>query len=53
MSEHEIQVIEAMEKFGGSFVKDLANCFRHADRINFVKLQQTFIDYWEEYRAKI
>jgi pyruvate/2-oxoacid:ferredoxin oxidoreductase beta subunit len=49
MSPKEIKVIEAMETYGGSFVKALAECFRRADRRNFVKLLIAFEGYWTEY----
>lgn len=42
-------VVESMEKYGGSFVKALAECFWHADPINFAKLKDAFINYWIEY----
>jgi hypothetical protein len=41
--------IEAMEKYGGSFVKSLANAWYHADPINKKKLEDTF-HYFEEYK---
>lgn len=44
-----IFVIEAMERYGGSFVKSLANAFKHADGNNFTKLKAAFPEYWEEY----
>lgn len=43
-------IVEQMEKYGGSFVKALAECFHRADRNNFEKLKKTFAEYWEEYR---
>lgn len=43
------QVIEAMEIYGGSFVKSLAKSFKHADPNNFNKLKHTFSEYWDEY----
>lgn len=49
MSEKEMKTIEAMETYGGSFVVALAQCFRRADRTNFVKLLHTFPEYWNEY----
>ena len=49
MNEHEIKVVECMERYGGSFVKALANCFFHADNINFNKLRYAFPEYWKEY----
>ena len=49
MNEDEMNVVDTMEKYGGSFVKALAICFRHADRNNFIKLQTAFVEYWEQY----
>ena len=42
-------MVSNMEKYGGSFVKALAFCFHHADRINKEKLKQTFPEYWSQY----
>lgn len=53
MNEHEYEVLEAMEAYGGSFVVALAQCFRRADPINFKKLKSTFSEYWEEYEKMI
>ena len=41
--------IEAMAKYGGSFVKALAKAARHADPQNLVKIKTTWIEYWMEY----
>lgn len=49
LEDHNIAVVEAMEKYGGSFVKALARCFRCADARNFRKLQIAFPEYWAEY----
>lgn len=51
MNEEEFKVVEAMEKFGGSFVKSLAQCFYRADRNNIDKLKNTFNEYWEQYQS--
>lgn len=51
MNDAEMDVVEAMEKYGGSFVKALANCFRHADKNNIEKLKSAFPEYWEQYAA--
>lgn len=51
MSEHDLEVVEAMAKFGGSFVKALAECFRTADPQNFIKLKATFGNYWHDYET--
>jgi hypothetical protein len=52
MNEEEIQVIEAMEKYGGSFVKALANAYRHADPYNRGMIRQCWKDYWKTYQEK-
>ena len=49
MNESELNTVDAMRQYGGSFVKNLAECFRTADRINFVRLQNTFPEYWNQY----
>lgn len=49
MNDSQMAVVEAMEIYGGSFVKALAECFRRADRTNFAKLQLTFQSYWMDY----
>lgn len=41
--------IEAMEKYGGSFVKALAEAARHADPQNLAKIKTTWVEYWMEY----
>jgi hypothetical protein len=52
MIEEDYYIIERMEIYGGSFVKSLANCFRHADPINRQKLKETFKEYWKQYSEK-
>lgn len=49
MNDQDIAVVECMEKYGGSFVKALAECFRRADAMNFIKLKTTFAAYWKQY----
>ncbi len=41
--------IEAMTKYGGSFVKALAEAARRADRQNLAKIKTTWVEYWAEY----
>ncbi len=53
MNEQEYAVVEQMEKYGGSFVKALAECFHRADPINFRKLKDTFQEYWQQYEKNI
>ena len=49
MNEEEFEVVETMSKYGGNFVKALAECFHKADRSNINKLKSTFSVYWVEY----
>ena len=49
MTDQECQVVDKMEKYGGSFVKALAAAFWRADRNNFDKLKNAFPEYWDEY----
>lgn len=49
MTSEEIEVVEAMERWGGGFVKALAECFRRADVHNFRILRASFSEYWNDY----
>jgi hypothetical protein len=46
------QIVDNMLKYGGSFVKSLANCCVTADYVNFGKLVDTFKNYFWEYRPE-
>lgn len=46
-----IDVIHAMKRWGGSFVKALAEAMAWADDDNFEKLKQAFPEYWARYTA--
>lgn len=50
MESKDTYMIEAMGKFGGSFVKALAAMLWQADPINYEKLRHTFPEYFEEYK---
>lgn len=41
--------IEAMLKYGGSFVQALGKAAAVADRQNLMKIKITWPDYWEQY----
>ncbi len=43
------QMIACMEKYGGNFVKALANAFKAADPTNRQKLIEAFPNYVSEY----
>jgi hypothetical protein len=49
MDDKDYEIIEFMEKYGGSFVKALAECLRRADPINYQKLKTAFSEYFMEY----
>lgn len=44
------RVVDAMTRYGGSFVKALADAWRAADPHNRRRLETTFADYFENYR---
>ena len=44
-----LKIADNMEKYGGSFVKALAQCVRKADPINLMKLREAFPHYFNEY----
>ena len=46
------QVTENMVKYGGSFVKALADCYIKADYQNSIKLIDAFKDYFWKYRPE-
>lgn len=48
--EQDFPMVEAMDQYGGSFVKALANCLRHADRENYARLETAFPEYFQQYR---
>lgn len=49
MSDQDYYTLEAMDKYGGSFVSNLANLARVADHVNFAKIKSTWPEYWAEY----
>ena len=44
-----LRVVNNMKKYGGSFVKALADCILSADNQNLVKLMNAFPEYINEY----
>ena len=48
--DEKLGVIQAMETYGGSFVKALASCMRHADHFNLERIKAAFPDYWDQYK---
>lgn len=49
MNDEDIAVVEAMEEYGGSFVKALAAAARVADHKNLLLIKLTWSDYWRNY----
>ena len=49
MTAEDRQTIQNMARYGGEFVKCLANAALHADNINLEKLKAAFPEYWVEY----
>ena len=49
-TENDWYVLEAMRRYGGSFVQALAECFSHADVANYHILRHAFHEYWEIYQ---
>jgi hypothetical protein len=42
-------VLAAMDRFGGSFIQALAQCYRRADPVNRDTLKNAFAEYWLQY----
>ena len=49
MTDNDLYTIEAMELYGGSFVRALGGLCRHADPKNFLKIRATWPEYWNDY----
>lgn len=49
MNELDCWTCDAMEKYGGTFVKNLAALARSADKVNLLKIKGTFTLYWRQY----
>lgn len=43
------EVLDAMDQYGGSFAKALANLYRHADSVNKVKIVAMWGDMFNRY----
>ena len=49
MDAETLETLEAMDTYGGSFVKSLAKCCRHADPRNLSTLKTAFEGYFAQY----
>ena len=43
------EIVEAMERYGGSFVQALAKAFQAADEENQRRIKATWPEYWKRY----
>lgn len=43
------QIGQAMEKYGGSFIKGLGQALQHSDEQNAAKIKAAWPDHWREY----
>lgn len=51
--QEDFKIIEAMEKYGGSFASSIAKACYHADGRNYIRLRQAFPELFEEYKKFI
>lgn len=49
MTDQDLKIVEAMERYGGGFVGALGHAAAHADAVNLRRLKAAFPDYWLEY----
>ena len=49
MNEKDFHTVTMMEKYGGSFVKALAEACHRADLTNLQKIKDTWPEYWKQY----
>lgn len=49
MNEKDYAVVDAMQKYGGSFVKALAAAAMAADAHNLALIKMTWPEYWQQY----
>ncbi len=50
MNEEDYKIVDAMQKYGGSFVRRLGTLARYADPENLKKIKETWPAYWEAYK---
>lgn len=47
------EIVRCMHRFGGSFVRHLAELCEKADPVNFAKIKATWPDYWQRYAEMV
>lgn len=50
MNDQDIEVVEAMRRYGGGFVKALAEAVALADSVNLERIKNAFPEFWKGYR---
>lgn len=43
------EIIDTMQKYGGSFARAMSEAFRRADLENFRRLKEAFPELWDQY----
>ena len=51
MSHWELEIVEAMTRYGGNFIRHLAAAYTAADPENRRLIRETWPDNWEQYRS--
>lgn len=49
MNEQDFHTVDMMTKYGGSFVKALAELCHRADASNLQKIKDAWPEYWKQY----
>ena len=49
MKQDDIEILEAMNKYGGSFARSISLAAWSADNTNYAKLKAAFPELWERY----
>jgi hypothetical protein len=53
MTDHDIKILKAMKRYGGSFASNIAQAALAADSINYARLKAAFPDLWDSYERFI
>ncbi len=51
MNDNDLKIMEAMDAYGGNFVKALAQCAKATDEENLETLKTSFGEIWIQYAA--
>lgn len=51
MNDRDCWTLDAMDKYGGGFIKSLSTLARHADSVNLLKIKAKWEEYWLEYET--